>query len=88
MVEKSFESAELKLCALILAETPESRFEISPVQKTFYITFTIFYPTSSHEVLSEIVKAYLAKTARVDLFLYNNRLRQLRQAIEMRRKND
>ena len=75
-----FSTTDHKLAAFLLAELPDSSFEILPKKLGFH-DIVIYYSDKQETLLSELVKAYIDKRAQVDLYKYNKNFKDLRSAM-------
>ncbi len=78
----SYETIEIKLAALLLAEIPDSTFKIesqfNSIRKKIFIFFQKEYSNDVHKLLDDFIN----RRARVDVFLYNKSLNFLRDKIK------
>ena len=75
-----FQTENLKLAALILAETPSSTFKIGKSGSDLKL-ITIFHPEEHITGRDNLINMYAAKKARCDVFRYNRALNDLRDAL-------
>ena len=77
----SYETIELKLAALLLAEIPESTLKVSEVvnavKKTIKIIYSVYYENHANEIIAQFIN----RQARVDVYRYNQSLNRLRDAL-------
>jgi len=93
MIKKNksfYETAELKLAALILSEIPESTFTVSAKDTLLRKTIIIDFPAVHEQDVALLREDFLNKRALVNLYLYNRSLNQLRDVLmkDGRRENE
>ena len=80
--ENTYETSELKLAALLLAEIPESVFEVHSQPNSSKKLIQITYPKKREEELQLLISEYIERRARVDLYRFNRVLNPLRDALK------
>jgi hypothetical protein len=81
---KSYETTELKLAALLLSEISNSNFEVFSQDNLAKKTIKIIYPADCEESVNKFIREYLERRARVDVYLYNHNLNLLRNKLRER----
>jgi len=77
-----FETENLKLAALILAEIPSSTFKVNSISRSSLKTICIFHPKDQTENRDKFINLYAMKKAKVDLFRFNRALNDLRDSLK------
>lgn len=77
-----YDVTDLKLAAVILAEIPESHFYILSQDTSPRKIIKIEFPSNYQSDVLKIVNEFVNRQARVDVFLYNKKLNELRDKIK------
>ncbi len=77
-----YETTELKLSALLLAQIPESTFEIHNNGNPFKKIIKVIYPREHERESEELIRAFIERRAIVDVFRYNKVLNVLRDELK------
>ena len=77
----SYETIELKLAALLLAEIVDSSFETALAGNSLKKKIKIIYPACYENDVREITAQFINRQARVDVYRYNQSLNRLRDAL-------
>lgn len=78
---KTYETTELKLAALLLTEIPNSFFKISQYGNAIKKIIQVSYPDQHEEELNKLIREYIERKARVDVYKYNHTLNMLRNKL-------
>ncbi len=78
----SYETIEIKLAALLLAEIPDSTFKIEPQSNSIRKKILIFFQKEYSDDVHKLLNDFINRRARVDVFLYNKSLNLLRDKIK------
>ena len=78
-----YQTTDLKLAALLLAEIPCSCFEMRDTEKLNIKKFAIHFEIKLKEVAEDLVDQFINRCARVDLYRYNKNLNLLRDKIRL-----
>jgi len=81
---KIYETTELKLGALLLSEIPNSNFEINSQGNSFKKTIQIAYSDQYAEEMNKLIREFIERRARVDVYKYNHALNILRDKLKER----
>lgn len=79
--KKSCETSELKLAAVLLAEIPESVFEIYPQGNDIKKVIRIIYLPDYETEVNKLIREFIERRAQVDVFRYNMALNSLRDKL-------
>jgi len=81
---KTYETTELKLAALLLSEIPDSSFKISPHENNIKKVIKISYSDQHEEKLNKLIRDFIERKARVDVYKYNHTLNMIRDKLNGR----
>ena len=82
---KIYETSELKLSALLLSEIPDSTFEVFAAQgNSIKKTIKIIYLTEHEAEVNKLIREFIERQARVDVYRYNHALNILRDKLKER----
>lgn len=79
---KSYETTELKLAALLLSEIQDSTFEVYSQANSLKKIIRIFYCSNYEQELNKIIREFIQREARVDVYKYNKSLNLLRDKLK------
>ena len=79
-----FDTQEIKLAALLLAETPDSTAEVCENGNSIKKVIRVFFPQDSLPDVNGMISSFINRQARVDVFKYNKSLNFLRDMINGR----
>jgi len=82
MTSKTYETSELKLAALLLSEIPESNFKIKSQGNTIKKIIQIIYSNQYEGELNTLLREYIERRSRVDVYKYNRSLNLLRDKLK------
>lgn len=80
----TYETTELKLAALILSEIPDSNFIIHSQGNSIKKIIQITYSSQYKEEVNELIREFIERRARVDVYKYNHTLNILRDKLKDR----
>ncbi len=78
----TYETTELKLAAFILAEIPDSSFEVHAQPNSSKKLIDITFSEQHKEKVQELISEFIERRARVDLYRFNKVLNPLRDALK------
>ena len=78
---QTYETCELKLAALLLAEIPDASAEIENRNNSIRKTIIITHPTQYNEEVQKLEKDYINKEARTGVYAYNRALNTIRDLL-------
>lgn len=78
---KSYETTEMKLVAVLISEIPECALEVYLQGNSIKKTIRVTYPAKSDPEVNQIIREYIERHARVDVYKYNMALNLIRDKI-------
>jgi hypothetical protein len=79
-----YETTELKLAAILLVEIPETNYKVLSQGNSIKKTFQITYSTQYEEEFNKLIREFIERRARVDVYKYNQILNTLRDKLKER----
>ncbi|PIY82962.1 MAG: hypothetical protein COY78_03965 [Candidatus Omnitrophica bacterium CG_4_10_14_0_8_um_filter_44_12] len=79
---KSYETTELKLAALLLSEIPGSTFEVYAQGNSIKKAIKVTYLTEHEQEVNRVIRDFIERQARVDVYKYNHNLNSLRDRLK------
>lgn len=79
--KNNYSTSELKLAALLLAEVPDSSFEVSNQSDSAKKLILVSYPKNLEIEVQRLISEYIERRARVDLYRFNKVLNPLRDSL-------
>lgn len=84
--QEAYDTTDLKLGSLLLAEIPNTKFKIAQTSYSSRKVITIFYNQIYKNEVFKLASEFANRQARADVFLYNRALSQIRDAINGKRE--
>lgn len=81
LITEYFDTLDLKLGALLLAQIPGSKFKVSWISYSSRKKITITFDSLYKADVQSLVSQFIDHSAKADIFLYNRALSQIRDEI-------
>jgi hypothetical protein len=82
-----YETSELKLAALLLAEIPDSSVDVHDRGNSIRKSIVVAYPAPYSQDVQKLEKDYINKEAKVSVYAYNRALNLIRDRLRGRDNN-
>ena len=80
--DNSYETTEIKLAAVILSTIPDSTFEVYSQDNSTKKVVRVIYSSNYEQEVNKLMREFIERQARVDVYKYNMALNMLRDRIK------